>query len=418
MKALQTLDVFANIGNKEFQVGTAYLPQRGEMYWQYDDAFLNSVLEISPIHLALKQKLHKNPGASAEADFLPGVFLDCLPSGWGKRVMDQAFQIQCVGEVSVLDRLAYMGSRSIGAFRFVPEKSMGDADQAKPIELEQFIERAYRFIRGEYKSVNRDVIAACVVAGGELPKAAVGYNPQSKEIVQGGYDLPPNFVHYLLKFDPYGAPEFAYSQMARAAQIAVPNTVLIERGPNRFFAAERFDRKRENEKVHVHSLSGLLNLDTQASQGEAVASYDHLIKVVRALTRDKSQVLEAYKRMVFNVYACVRNDHPDNFSFLMDGKGKWSLAPAYDLNFDNRQPGHFMLVNGKAVPSKNDFLEVANRFELGAADVKSAFEGVEHAISQWSKIASDSGVDPVLAQRIDNTLQERLTRGGEVDRYS
>ena len=37
------------------------------------------------------------------------------------------------------------------------------------------------------------------------------------------------------------------------------------------------------------------------------------------------------KRAYFNFVIDNRDDHAKNFSFLMDGKGRWRLSPAYDL---------------------------------------------------------------------------------------
>jgi len=64
------------------------------------------------------------------------------------------------------------------------------------------------------------------------------------------------------------------------------------------------------------------------------------------------QVLEGYRRMVFNVLAVNRDDHVKNLSFHMDPTGAWSLTPAYDVTF---APGggwtasHQMRVNDPAV---------------------------------------------------------------------
>lgn len=69
--------------------------------------------------------------------------------------------------------------------------------------------------------------------------------------------------------------------------------------------------------------------------------------------------------MVFNEYARNFDDHVKNISFLMDKKGTWTLAPAYDITFSYK-PGsiwvssHQMLINGKASDiTKEDFSAVA-----------------------------------------------------------
>ncbi|WP_370521634.1 HipA domain-containing protein [Acidovorax sp. HDW3] len=45
-----------------------------------------------------------------------------------------------------------------------------------------------------------------------------------------------------------------------------------------------------------------------------------------------------------------RDDHPKNFSYLMDSKGHWQLAPAYDVTYYEGPAGyHQMDIMGEAL---------------------------------------------------------------------
>lgn len=98
-------------------VGELGMDTRGRIYFQYDTAWLKSGFDLSPNTLAF----HATPQLSPEPqEFsgLHGVFYDSLPDGWGLLLMDRAFREQAgwqAHEITPLDRLAYIGSRAMGA---------------------------------------------------------------------------------------------------------------------------------------------------------------------------------------------------------------------------------------------------------------------------------------------------------------
>ena len=54
--------------------------------------------------------------------------------------------------------------------------------------------------------------------------------------------------------------------------------------------------------------------------------------------------------MAFNVRLGNQDDHSKNFSFLLDAKGRWRLAPAYDLTPSRGVGGEqTCMVNGKGL---------------------------------------------------------------------
>src|SRR5690625_5221043 len=127
--------------------------------------------------------------------------------------------------------------------------------------------------------------------------------------------------------------------MARGAGVEMSEERLFETaGGGRSFGAVRFDRDH-NHRIHAHTLGGLLH----ASHRYRSLGYDGYLRATRAMTGDHRQVLQAYRRMVFNVIAGNRDDHTKNFAFLMSRTGQWRLAPAYDaglLTRDERLARH------------------------------------------------------------------------------
>jgi serine/threonine-protein kinase HipA len=53
--------------------------------------------------------------------------------------------------------------------------------------------------------------------------------------------------------------------------------------------------------------------------------------LLRELAHDQNQINQLFRRAAFNVMLGNDDDHGKNHSFLMDGDGVWSLAPAYDI---------------------------------------------------------------------------------------
>ena len=120
----------------------------------------------------------------------------------------------------------------------------------------------------------REILSVGTSAGGARAKALVAWNRESDSVRSGQVELGPGYEHWLLKFDGveeraeglgspqgYGAVEVAYSRMARAAGIDMPETRLLEENSRRHFMARRFDRTAKGAKIHMQSLGALAHLD-------------------------------------------------------------------------------------------------------------------------------------------------------------
>jgi serine/threonine-protein kinase HipA len=127
----------------------------------------------------------------------------------------------------------------------------------------------------------------------------------------------PGFHLHLIKFRAASAPksaareEQAYAEMARAAGIRMSETRVLSTGSGEdLFATRRFDRP-EGQRLHMHTVSGLLNADFAAP----VVDYETLLKLTYFMTRHQGDVEEMFRRMVFNVLAHNRDDHIKNHAF-------------------------------------------------------------------------------------------------------
>jgi len=397
MTSAKRLDVCFTVSpSEQFPVGTLAERQR-RVYFQYDEGWLRRKLELSPFTLASRAGLIEHTDRAFGA--LPGLFDDALPDGWGRLLMDRHFRQLGIepAAVSPLDRLAYLGARTMGALTFYPPAEReGLVDSV--FDLHALAREAQRVYAGQTGEVLPQLLRAGGSPGGARPKVLVGYHPEGDEIVSGEGDLPAGFEHWIVKFAAKedgasaGAVEYAYSLMAKAAGLTLPETRLFETARDRFFGVKRFDRASGNRRLHIHTFGNLIHADFRLPGFD----YADLLKATNILTQDHRDVLAAFRLMVFNVLAHNRDDHVKNFSFTMDHEsGRWALAPAYDLTFSVGPGGeHSTTVSGEGkAPSSEQMLALASAPGISAKEARMIIDDVRGAVSRWSSFAKEAGVE-------------------------
>jgi serine/threonine-protein kinase HipA len=403
---MRRVEVRLDWGDGQHVVGTLAEQER-RIYFEYDAGFLRSPLPLSPFKLPPRPGLFEHTERDFAAVF--GVFSDSLPDGWGLLLMDREFRKQGLDPraLTPLDRLAYIGTRGMGALTYHPPAAAGEEDQGLGIDLDALARQAERVLEGSAEEVLPALRIAGGSPGGARPKVLVGVSDDGR-IISGTSALPPGFRHFLVKFggkdDPpdVGAVEAAYARMAESAGIGVPPTRLFETPDGgRYFGAERFDREG-NQRVHMHTLGGLLH----ASHRVPSVDYEGFLKATLILTRDQRQVEEAFRRMVFNVLAHNRDDHVKNFSYLMGRDGAWRLTPAYDLVFSEGPGGeHTMAVAGEARrPAERDMLRVAETCDLGPRRALEIVQEVRSGVAEWPAAARAAGVSSETMRRIEKEI--------------
>jgi serine/threonine-protein kinase HipA len=383
----------------------------GQVVFEYDPAFLRDPLWLSPF------KLPPQSGLIEHRDFafgpIFGLFDDSLPDGWGLLLMDRFFQQRgsALAEVSVLDRLAYLGTRTMGALTYHPPADAPDP-AARRLDLHEMARASQQVVEGTAGEVLPLLLRAGGSPGGARPKVLVGVSGDS--ILAGDDDLPPGYTHWIVKFharqdSPDAGPgELAYSLMAREAGLAMPPARLFETAQGeRFFGVERFDR-RGNHRYHVHTFGNLI----QANFRIPSCDYRQLLEVTRILTRNHQSVLECYRRMVFNVLTHNRDDHVKNFAFRMTDEGGWELAPAYDLVFSPGPGGeHTMTVAGEGRdPARRHLLQLAAPAGIPDREAESIVDDVASAAARWRVHARQTGVGTKSAKRVEQAIGECLAR--------
>lgn len=142
-----------------------------------------------------------------------------------------------------------------------------------------------------------------------------------------------------------GPLEAAYADMARAAGLSVMETRYLPSAnvPFGYFATKRFDRTTHGRR-QFNSVAGLLDLDWL----EPSVGYRELLKVIRFITKQQSDVEAMIRRMIFNIAVHNRDDHTKQHAFFNDFNNTFTLTPSYDLTYSPGPGGeHYLSVNGR-----------------------------------------------------------------------
>ncbi len=301
----------------------------------------------------------------------------------------------------------------MGALEFEPaSQDARNPAMWTPLQMAHLVEDARRALHGEFTQVAQDIIDIGSSAGGARAKAVIGWNPKTREIVSGQFDLPDGFEHWLLKFDVgadgvlgysagFGRIEYAHYLMAIEAGITMSPCRLLEENGRAHFMTQRFDREG-NRKLHVHSLCGMMHLDFNTPY---VHSYEQYLRTVLDLKLGADAIRQAWLRCAFNVATVNCDDHTKNLAFLLDESQGWRLAPAYDMCFSHNPAAnkwtrqHQMLVNGKAWDiTAEDLIALASKFSIKQPRV--LLDAIAEVVSRWPEFAQKTGVPTEDIHRI------------------
>ena len=317
--------------------------------------------------------------------------------------MDRAFRQLGIKTITPLERLSYMGERTMGALTYHPAKFQQN-DNLSALQLSALAEKARQVLTGTDDDIFPELQLLGGSSGGAKPKVIVGLN-EANHVISGLDELPSGYEHYLVKFsqnqdlEDAGAIEYVYSLMAKQAGIDLPKTRLIQR----YFAIKRFDREG-NQRIHTRTLGGLIHADHRIPS----CDYDTYLQVTQVLTKQQLAIKQAFLRMLFNIIAHNRDDHVKNFSFMFDKQAQWQLAPAYDLMPSTGMAGeHAMSINGEGKhPQLKDLKMLAEKYNV-YYHLSETIEQVKDAVSQWSNLAKQYDIKP----RIIHEIQKNYLNG-------
>lgn len=355
MNSLRQIEVV--YGNKP--VGRLALTKEGLCAFEYSAEWIGSGFSISPFELPLKSGVFIAKSRPFDGGF--GVFDDCLPDGWGLLVLDRYLQQNGINPrtLTLLDRLALVGSAGRGALEFRPDRSL--------VSKQDYVDFEKLALEAEQILGNEDYSGKGIEEFQYRGGSPGGARPK----IFTRYDGKEWLVKFRAKNDSerIGAEEYNYSLLAKKCGIEMPETRLFE---GKYFGVERFDRTPKG-KLHVISMAGLVGADYRLPS----IDYAHIFQACAMLTHNVAELWKVYRLMVFNYLIGNKDDHAKNFAFIYRD-GDWHFAPAYDLLPSDGINGYRTTsINDRIEPSKEDLFAVAVKAGLDKREAVGIFEKMQ-----------------------------------------
>lgn len=355
-------------------VGTLAMTANHKAAFQYSEEWLEHGFSISPFSLPLKNQVFV-PNKDY-FDGLFGVFTDSLPDNWGSLLLNRLLRAngQNPDKLTVLDRLAIVGTSGMGALTYYPEKEIQEKQGHS--NLDELAEQCQKLLNTEYSDKLDELYRLGGTSGGARPKIMTTIDGEE----------------WIIKFPSHvdgrnaGKMEYDYSCCAKQCGITMSETRLFPSDKcEGYFGTKRFDRVIDNgtqKRIHMLTAAALLELDFE----QPSLDYHSLMKLTKILTRDYLEdVNNMFRRMCFNVFAHNRDDHSKNFTYLYhEAENRWRLSPAYDLTYSNTYYGeHTTTVDGNGRnPGEKEILAVGVAAGMERTECKRIMNQIKDCVNQ------------------------------------
>ena len=308
----------------------------GEAYsFEYDRGWLKK----NRLALTLDPELMPYPGRQyPSGKNIFGLFADASPDRWGRILMNKRERILAEKEGRKPSKLydsdyllgVYDETR-MGGIRFKSnldgEFLSDDRETAAPpwASLRTLEEASRNFENDETGLSERwlnQLIKPGSSLGGARPKATVVDTKNQLWIAKFPSKNDENDT---------GAWEMVAHDLAALCGLNVPEARLEKFSPlGSTFLIKRFDRL-ENKRVHFASAMTLLEKTDGASAADGSSYLDIAAFIKSSGAQPKKDLVELWKRIVFNMAVTNTDDHLRNHAFIFTDKG-WVLSPLYDVN--------------------------------------------------------------------------------------
>ncbi len=267
-----------------------------------------------------------------------GLFADASPDCWGRVLMNKRERILAEKEGRKPSKLydsdyllgVYDETR-MGGIRFKanPEGPFLSDDKetaAPPRATLRTLEEASRNFENDETGLTEKWLNQLIKPGSSLggarPKATVVDTKDQLWIAKFPSKNDENDT---------GAWEMATHDLAALCGLNVPEAKLEKFSPlGSTFLIKRFDRLG-SKRVHFASAMTLLGKTDGASAADGSSYLDIAAFIKSYGAQPKKDLIELWKRIVFNMAVTNTDDHLRNHAFILTDKG-WILSPLYDVN--------------------------------------------------------------------------------------
>ncbi len=425
MKQTELLEVEAFIYG--YKIGIM-LMHNHRIYFEYDKAFLEKNIEISPLKLNTKSTdtPYINKDSADLYQGMAGVFFDSLPDKHGMPFIYRYFEQKgfLVNDVTLLHKLTFIADRGLGAIEYRPKEQENFREFKDVILAKKLHEDMQTILEKDQENYSIDmlmnIIDSASPVGGARPKMLISYNKDTKAIKYNNKVLDSGYKRAIIKFDEVYPDadlkdksidltklEYIYMSMAKECGINISTIHLHVEDQQSHLVIERYDRDEQDSKIHVCSASGLMHKDISIAN---VMSYEELFAFTNKICHNQSDVTELYRRMIFNALSFNVDDHAKNFEFIMNRQGQWSLSPAFDITYSKGVvKTHITTINGKSENfSIEDFLSIALKNLISEKSALKIIETVSKKLLEFTLLARKLEVDEeTILECASNIKQQR-----------
>ena len=329
-----------------------------------------------------------------------GIFADSSPDRWGRVLMQRREKFLADKEGrkprKLLDSDYLLGvydETRMGAIRFSLEDGrtfLSDDKEtaAPPWATLRALEEASRQFEKDENTLEekwlRQLIRPGSSLGGARPKATV-------QAVDGSLWI----AKFPSKHDDNntGAWEKVVHDLAKMCGLNVPESRLETFSKlGSTFLVKRFDRDGDR-RIHFASAMTMLGKVDGASADDGT-SYLELVSFLKANgAAPKMDLVELWKRIVFNMAVSNTDDHLRNHGFILTQTG-WRLSPLYDVN--PVPYGEDLALNVSEDDSTISFelaIETAQYYGLSQKEADKIVTEISSTVrDNWERLASEYGL--------------------------
>ena len=329
-----------------------------------------------------------------------GLFADASPDRWGRVLMNKRERILAEKEGRKPSKLydsdyllgVYDETR-MGGIRFKtdpngPFLSNDKETAAPPWASLRTLEEASRNLEQDGTGLSERWIDQLIRPGSSLggarPKATV---------------TDPKGQLWIAKFpsgkdeNDTGAWEMVVHDLAARCGLNVPEAKLEKFSSlGSTFLVKRFDREGA-KRIHFASAMTLLGKTDGASAADG-SSYLELAAFIRSYgANPKKDLLELWKRIVFNMAVSNTDDHLRNHAFILTEKG-WTLSPLYDVNPVPYGNELSLNVDEEDNSIRMDLaVQTAVRFGISVPEAEAYAENIRETVKDgWASLAAKYGL--------------------------
>ena len=345
-----------------------------------------------------------------------GVLRDATPDSWGRRLIERRIAGGYV-DLSPVQYMLNSPEDRAGALGFGlgPQPPAPIRDFNRTMDLSELVEAANALIAEDQKQemsapdgpnaaqIERLLLIGTAM-GGARPKATV----EDRDMLWvAKFPIIADAARGITG-DRWNNPRVEHATMllARECGLSCADTRIVDVGGRDVLLSRRFDRERRGDcyerKRMISGLTMLGVTEDDRDKWSYLALADEMRR--RSGSARAGELLELYRRIVFNALISNIDDHPRNHAFLAHGTD-WLLAPAYDLTptpMVGQQRDLAMSLGdfGRAATRENLLSRFGN-FGLQRPNAERLIHDMTAVVqSRWYPLARSVGVTEADCERI------------------